>query len=799
MARLRNVVKILAFAYLVIWGLIWIASPSLTRMVLADVLASQQLELDENSSVRLNIFLSCLTVHDLKWRNSQNRVFQLDELEACYSLHRLILQQAYLDHLILTGLEAQVTIDEQGILLAGFELAQPSSQAGTEPAPDHKEEQPSQLVPLDVLAPEITLKDLHINLNHLGNPHSLYIEKVQLDHTRIVEQVLHSELDLTLTLNEAKLQLRAELELQPAEGQLQLNLALTEFDPKAYQYLLPAPIEILSAKIGVTTQAEVAFAEGKLTGTSAAAIQVTDLNYGDDQLQAQLQNYQLNFADITLAMTEQEPVQVSAGFDSTLQRFSVDASNGKGQLLSLDKLKLIPSRIQVKGSELIATIPQLTLKGIQASTRHIDEDEILPPMVQLDQLTLSNLELTEASLNLESMELGEILAQVQRGAQGEITSLVLPGAANETPAVTKAPEVKADVSEVKPGKGKGAFAITLNELRLSQPATITFNDLSLTPKLAKQVTLEQLQVTGVDSNKPEQPAEFKVKLKDEEYFDYQLSGQIRPFSEKVNLSFESKATEFPLYQISPYIREALGFDIQAGQLDSTVQGKIENDVLDTELVLHLRGATFDSGSGDAHQEDSDVIGQAAIPLDVALSMLKDDNGNIELTIPVDGNVQDPNFGMHYILGLVATKAVMMQAQDYLITTFLPYAQVIKVGMIAGSYALKVRFDDLLYQPGQIKPGPEQLAFIQQFQALIADKQELQVKLCGVSTPVDIGLVEEVKLSDEQKVQLLDIAKQRAASFEEYLVEQGTDSARLLLCVPAYEQGKQAKPKLMLSV
>jgi hypothetical protein len=180
-------------------------------------------------------------------------------------------------------------------------------------------------------------------------------------------------------------------------------------------------------------------------------------------------------------------------------------------------------------------------------------------------------------------------------------------------------------------------------------------------------------------------------------------------------------------------------------------------------------------------------------------MLKDGDGHIKLKIPLRGDVRDPSFGMEYILGLVIKKAVMNQAKDYLITNFVPYGQVVKVALAAGSFALKVRFDDLPYALAQTEPGPEQEEFIQQLLALMADKKDLHVKVCPVVTPAEIS-TENPVAEAEQEDYLRQLAKQRGDLFKTALVARSElKSSRLLVCSPRIDYKDSAQPRIELSI
>lgn len=801
MKRLKKIGIVVGGVYLVLWSLTWLVSPSVTRWVVGDLLAPHQLELDSDSSVRLNLLTSCVTIEDLVWHKSKHKAFQLDALEACYSLHRLLFNEATLKRLTLTGLTTEVRVKEGGLAIAGFEL--PASSEEELPVEPDKAQPAEESKPLSIAlaAPEVVLEGIKVTLEHMGQPHALMIEQLKINRSRYESEALHTEVELLLTLNGAELEVTAALDNDPGNSFATLKLELSGFDPAPYQYLLPDILGELSAQLGLALDLKLKRDGEQLELVSdASSVIVEALTYSDQVVVAKLESFKFEIEALIsqLSLDASHPVNVDAEFLANLEQLKIDETSGQGELATLKTLKLNPSKFTLKGEQVSLSLPELELKELRASTRTLGEAQKLPPLLALESLRVKEIQASEKALSIEQILIGEILAQVQRNEQGELVSLVTPTTATQAsqgePAEPEqANEESSERAEAEP------FGIQLSQLSLDKPAVIHFSDLSLTPELAKTLTIEQLELSKVNSLEPSQMAEVAIQLKDEEYFRYQLTGEVAPFGEKLNLNFDAKATEFPLYQISPYVRDALGFDVLAGQLDLDAKGGVTEDELDTEVVVFLRGATFDSGSGDSNKDESSVIGQAAVPLDMALGMLKDDDGNIELTIPVDGDVQDPSFGVHYIFGLIAKKAVMSQAQDYLLTTLTPYAQVIKVGMMAGSYALKVRFDDLEYAPGQIAPAEQQALFVEQFQTLMADKESLQVKVCGVATASELGLPNDSKPTAQQQEQLLELAKQRAGAFKKALVEKGTPSSRMLLCVPTFETSSDAKPRLKLSV
>ena len=147
------------------------------------------------------------------------------------------------------------------------------------------------------------------------------------------------------------------------------------------------------------------------------------------------------------------------------------------------------------------------------------------------------------------------------------------------------------------------------------------------------------------------------------------------------------------------------------------------------------------------------------------------------------------------MGLIVKQATTSAAKEYVISTFLPYNTIVKVAYAAGKEVLKIRFDDLEFAPGETDLTDKQQNFLDSFSALMLDKKDLQVKLCGVATAADIGLPLTTEIKDKKQLaQLNEISEKRVDNFKEYMVEQAkVPSARLLVCSPQIDTSDDAKP------
>lgn len=544
-------------------------------------------------------------------------------------------------------------------------------------------------------------------------------------------------------------------------------------------------------------------------GTAASAAVETPISLGLGQLQLQrlelentayegaLEGVKLRLAEFTAeANLDGTDLVAQAKVALELTAARLGLAQSETTLASLGRMETSEIEFNLKGQDYKAEGDTLSLQELVVSK----VTNQLPALLAMQSIKLDNLELTPDLISVNAIAIGAGQVHVDLDKSGTLLTLVDTAALGGQPAPvdpaaessTKkklekqpAPAVSADP---EPGP-----TIQLAQLSLREPFNISIDDKSNSQTFAKTFVITQVQVGEIDSAQPNKKTDFSVTLKDQEYFNAQLTGWLTPFSEKMNSDAEITLREFALHEVAPYLKDSLGFEVKAGQLDLDFKGRVKDDELTSKSTIFMRGTQFGASE---KVDEANLIGQSAIPLNVALNMLKDGDGNIELKVPINGDINDPSFGVQNVLGLVIKKIAMSQAKKQLLTMFVPYAQVVSVAISAGSYALKVRFEDLPYAAGQVEVEDAQQPFVQQMAALMQDKKDVQVRVCAVATALDLGASFAEPMSTEQRAQLLDLAQKRAQAFKATLVKSSEiNSSRLLICSPSVDKKTTAVPRI----
>jgi hypothetical protein len=121
-----------------------------------------------------------------------------------------------------------------------------------------------------------------------------------------------------------------------------------------------------------------------------------------------------------------------------------------------------------------------------------------------------------------------------------------------------------------------------------------------------------------------------------------ISGQFNPTVEPLALDIRAKATDLELAPLSPYAGKYAGYAIARGKLSMDVSYKIDADgKLDARNQVVLNQLTF----GERVESPS----ATQLPVLLAVALLKDRQGIIDINLPVSGTLNDPQFSVGGII------------------------------------------------------------------------------------------------------------------------------------------------------
>jgi hypothetical protein len=160
-----------------------------------------------------------------------------------------------------------------------------------------------------------------------------------------------------------------------------------------------------------------------------------------------------------------------------------------------------------------------------------------------------------------------------------------------------------------------------------------FTDLTLKPAPFHS-DIEDLEgnIRGLSSQKTAK-ADIKLDGHIDQISPVHISGQLNPFQPKIYSDIVMSFRDLNLTSLSPYSGKFAGYRIEKGKLDMDLQYKLEDNrmVGDNKIVMdHLElGEKVESKEA------------TSLPVRLAIALLKDSNGRIDLRIPVSGDLSSP--------------------------------------------------------------------------------------------------------------------------------------------------------------
>jgi len=182
--------------------------------------------------------------------------------------------------------------------------------------------------------------------------------------------------------------------------------------------------------------------------------------------------------------------------------------------------------------------------------------------------------------------------------------------------------------------------------------TVDFADYNIRPNYAVKMLNLKGSITGLSS---QEISRAKVKLKGNIGYGSPLSiaGTINPLKKDLFADIKINFKNLEMSQMTPYAIKFLGYPIIKGKLNFDVSYLVDKRKLTAENKIFFDQLTF----GDK-VDSPDAI---KAPVTLAVSLLTDRNGQINLDIPLSGSLDDPKFRVWplvwQILVNLITKAV----------------------------------------------------------------------------------------------------------------------------------------------
>jgi hypothetical protein len=266
---------------------------------------------------------------------------------------------------------------------------------------------------------------------------------------------------------------------------------------------------------------------------------------------------------------------------------------------------------------------------------------------KLSKLNLKEVDSDQTYLGLEAMQIPKLNLTVQpnRFEAGEVKLSGLVGeliiAEDKTINLTRV--LKKQEGQEKPPaptpqkteQEKEEFPFRIGKVQV-EDGNVFFADLSLKPKFNARIHGLKGFVTGLSSAKDAR-ARIQLDGRVDKFGLAKINGEMQLYDFQRSAEIDMVFRNVEMTSLSPYSGKFAGRQIKSGKLSTDLKYRIQNRKLvgDNKIIV-------DNLVLGEHVDSPDAVN---LPLDLAIALLKDSEGRIDLGLPVSGDLDNPEFSI----------------------------------------------------------------------------------------------------------------------------------------------------------
>ena len=388
------------------------------------------------------------------------------------------------------------------------------------------------------------------------------------------------------------------------------------------------------------------------------------------------------YANLTYNYADGEPPRFTVRGDTALADLSVKGTFADSELAGIDRLDV--KSIDFTGEPYRLAIGEINLNGPRA-------------LVEFDK---------DGRLNIRrALRLPEPTPPAEESKEEKAKADKQP----DKPATQPAAEEAAPAEET----GEESFFDTLTVGKVGmQNGSIRFSDQSMEHPFATALTDMNLVLTDIGQDREARPnVDFKANIGST---PMAVTGVLNPLITPIYSDLMISVNGMELVPLTPYTLKNLAYPIEKGRLYADVTFKTEDWVLDAQNKFFIEQLVL--GRKDKRPDAPNI------PVEFGLSLLQDSNGDLELNLPINGRLDDPNFR----IGGIVFRAIISLLFKALTSPFS------LIGSIFGGGGQDMDF--VVFEPGryQISPsGEEKLATLVK---ALTERDKLKLEVDGVIDP-----------------------------------------------------------------
>ena len=253
-----------------------------------------------------------------------------------------------------------------------------------------------------------------------------------------------------------------------------------------------------------------------------------------------------------------------------------------------------------------------------------------------------------------------------------------------------------------------------------------FADFSLTPNFA--TVMQQLNGNiGTIDNQTNSVTKIDIKGSIDRYAPVTIKGSLIPFDPLKQLDIATSFKHVELTTLTPYSGKFAGYRIQKGRLNLDLHYKITDGKLNATNKLLLEQLQLG--------ERVDSPDAVDLPVRLAIALLKDRKGEISIDLPVQGDLNNPEFSV---------TPIIWQTLRNLITRAVSAPFNFIGGLVSGS---SEELNEVVFSPGTAAISPAAAKSLNTLAKALNDRPQLRLEVEGASlAKLDGPILAEMRLA-----------------------------------------------------
>ncbi|QSX42196.1 DUF748 domain-containing protein [Shewanella cyperi] len=398
--------------------------------------------------------------------------------------------------------------------------------------------------------------------------------------------------------------------------------------------------------------------------------------------------------------------------EGQLQLAGLDLSQFAPYLEPLVQLDLQQGILGIAGQFKLNGEGQLRFEGNSTLTQlAVLDTRAKVPLLKWQKLDVAGLQIDLAtnSIEIASLDLfepyGRIIIHEDRTTN--ISDLLVKAPESQGTETTAPKPAKAS-TEAEPAR---PMAISIAEINIHQGSAF-FADNSLTPHFASGIELLEGKISQLSSD-PKVRSSIDIQGKVDRYAPVVLKGEMNPLLEKPYLDLDLSFRNVELTSVNPYSGTYAGYYIDRGQLTLELNYKLDNN----RLVGSNHVVVDQLKLGEPSHSDL----ATSLPVTLAIALLQDSNGVIDLGLEVKGELDDPSFS----IGGIVLKAF---------TNLITKAVTAPFSLLAALVGSDEELDSLAFAPGMANLGDAQTGKLGALTKALTARPALKITLEGQVDP-----------------------------------------------------------------